>query len=445
MYNLANRDYLINRAKAKFTLKQRQSNNPIKYFTPIDHPELQQKAFLYSEKRNVNLFGGNRSGKTISGVVKVISYCLENPNSDAWAATWADMSVPIQQYEYHKMLPKDNNLVKYASFTDKRGFLNKLIIFANGSKLRFKTYEQGWESFQGASKDIIHLDEEAPEDIVKECKARLIDRNGILLRTMTPLNGITYTYDEVVLNEINDIEIVYWYFNSEYNPHINQEAQKRIIRSFAPKEAEVRSKGHFLNLTSGQAYYTFNEENIIDKFEYMPNRPLEISCDFNIDLMCWSIGQEHQTKDYEFDFVELEGQANTDLLCQMLKNKFPQHKAGWIFYGDISGNQRHPETSRTNWAIIKEHFPQADIYYQTIRNIKDRIDSTNARLKNNADEINLYITKNCKRAIKDFRQVTWEMLLNKAKAGKLTHTSDGISYKMFWKYPLTGKTVGKIW
>ena len=174
----------------------------------------------------------------------------------------------------------------------------------------------------------------------------------------------------------------------------------------------------------------------------MQNRPIEVSCDFNIDLMCWHIGQELNGEDITFDFVELEGQANTDLLCQMLKNKFDKHNGGWIFYGDIAGSARRPETSRTNWSIIKEHFPYAQIYYQNIKDIKGRIDSTNARIKNSRSDIKYFITKNCRRLIKDYRQVTWEMLLNKGKAGKLTHASDGESYKFHWKYPLVGKPKG---
>jgi phage terminase large subunit-like protein len=354
------------------------------------------------------------------------------------------MSVPVQQKKIYEYLPK-NDLVEYAVFSEKRGFTNKIIIFKNGSIIRFKTYEQGRESWQGTAKDLIWLDEEPPEDIVSECKARLIDKDGTLLRTMTPLNGITYTYDEIVLNEKNNSEVEYWFWSTFDNKKINQDAAHSTIAQYSEKEAEVRSMGHFLNLTTGNAYYPFADGNIIKSFEYLDYRPLEISCDFNVDLMCWHIGQERNGKDYTFDYVELEGQANTELLCNMLKNKFVSHKAGWIFYGDIAGTARRPETSRTNWAIIKDNFPSATIYYQSIRNIKDRVDSLNSRLCNSNKEINYYITENCKRLIKDYRQVTWEMLLNKNKAGKLTHASDGESYKMFWKYPLTGKIIGKQW
>ena len=126
----------------------------------------------------------------------------------------------------------------------------------------------------------------------------------------------------------------------------------------------------------------------------------------------------------------------------MVKNKYATHSGGWIFYGDIAGSARRPETSRTNWAIIKDNFPSAQIFYQNIKNIKDRIDSTNARIKNNRGEIKYQVTKNCKRLIKDYRQVTWEMLINKGKAGKLTHASDGESYKLHWKWDLRGRPTG---
>jgi len=428
---------------ARYVRHLRAQTRPSDYFVPLDHPQLDQRAFFESKKKNKGVFGGNRSGKTISGAVYVIQKCLDNPGFDCWGATWADLSVAIQQTEYYKMLPKDKS-VKYAKFTAQRGFSNRIILFENGSQIRFKTYDQGRESFQGASKDIIHLDEEPDQDIVSECKARLIDRNGEMIRTMTPLRGVTYTADEFLENEIGDPEVEFWYWDNRFNEHIDQKNLKRIIGGFAKKEQEVRQQGHFLNLTTGNAYYPFSEENIIDSFTYMNGQPLEVDCDFNVDLMCWNIAQERQGKDYVFDFVEIENQANTEQLCLALKKKYQNHRGGITFYGDITGNKRDPAASRTNWAIVKQHFPNAKICYQAIKNVKDRVDSFNGRIRN-AKGIHWYVTKNCRRLIKDMRQVTWEHLMSKSKAGKLTHASDGETYKMFWKHPLTGRITVKQW
>ena len=441
---------LMQKAKAKRELAIRQELFPISFFKPLEH----QNPFHKSKKKNKAIFGGNRSGKTINGAAYVVEKCCTVKNFKARASTWADLSVPIQQTKIYNLLPKDGS-VEF-SWSDKDGFYRKFIRFKNtGAILRFKTYEQGWKTYQGFDADLEWNDEEAPESIIKEQRARLIDRNGELIRTMTPLDGITYTYDEVVINQNKDEEVEYWYWRSDLNEYINQTALQRVIGSYAEKEAEVRSTGHFLNLTSGNAYYSFGEHNIVSDFDfermecidgefrYMKNRPLEISCDFNVDLMSWGIGQEYQMKDYQFDYIELERHANTELMCQTLKNKYANHNGGFIFYGDIAGNQRHPEASRTNWAIIKDEFPNAELCYQSIGNIKDRVDATNARFKNGRGEILAFVTRNCKRHIKDFRRVTWEYLINKnhkdVKNELLTHASDGESYKFMWKYDLRGK------
>ena len=421
---------LIRIAKIAKELELRRKLDPLKYFVPQDY----QQAFFKSKKKNKAIFGGNRSGKTLCSAAYMIKKCINNRNFTARASTWADMSVPIQQKTVYDLLPKKE--IEYADYSEKRGFVNKIIIFNNGSKIRFKTYEQGRQSYQGAGLDLEWDDEEPPEEIVAEQKARLIDRGGELIRSMTPLNGITYTYDEIIVNEKNNPEVEYWFWDSTKNIYLDKTSLENILDNYAQKEAEVRRTGHFQNLKTGLCYYAFSDENIVDKFEYMPNRPLEISCDFNISLMSWHIGQELNGIDYTFDFVELRDFANTELLCQMLKEKYREHKGGFIFYGDISGNQRHPEASLTNWAIIQNNFPDAKIYYQNIKNIKDRVDAVNSRLKNNRGEIKYLITKNCKQLIRDYRRVTWEMLMNKNKAGDLTHASDGESYKLYWKHPI---------
>lgn len=59
----------------------------------------------------------------------------------------------------------------------------------------FKSYDQGFASFQGADKDIIWLDEEPDLNIYTECLTRTMTTNGIVICTFTPLLGLS----EVVL------------------------------------------------------------------------------------------------------------------------------------------------------------------------------------------------------------------------------------------------------
>jgi len=61
--------------------------------------------------------------------------------------------------------------------------------------IRFKTYEQGRQAFEGEACDVISLDEdvkgETNEAIYGECQARTTTTRGIIMVTMTPLLGLT--------------------------------------------------------------------------------------------------------------------------------------------------------------------------------------------------------------------------------------------------------------
>jgi phage terminase large subunit-like protein len=62
------------------------------------------------------------------------------------------------------------------------------------SRLLFKTYDQGRESFQAAAVDVMLLDEEPPSDIYSESLTRTMSTvpgkpNGIVMCSFTPLKG----------------------------------------------------------------------------------------------------------------------------------------------------------------------------------------------------------------------------------------------------------------
>jgi phage terminase large subunit-like protein len=63
-------------------------------------------------------------------------------------------------------------------------------LIANGYRVS-NSYDQGRAKFQGTSKDLVWLDESAPLDVYTECLTRLLTRNGIIMLTFTPLDGIT--------------------------------------------------------------------------------------------------------------------------------------------------------------------------------------------------------------------------------------------------------------
>lgn len=68
------------------------------------------------------------------------------------------------------------------------------------SLLRFKSYEEGRESFQATDLDVILFDEEPPQAIYTEGFLRTMVKQGLAICTFTPLNG----WSEVVEQFLGD-------------------------------------------------------------------------------------------------------------------------------------------------------------------------------------------------------------------------------------------------
>lgn len=59
------------------------------------------------------------------------------------------------------------------------------------SRVGFKSYDQKRRSFEGTAKDGIWFDEEPPEDVANEALLRTMTTKGILMYTLTPMQGLT--------------------------------------------------------------------------------------------------------------------------------------------------------------------------------------------------------------------------------------------------------------
>ena len=168
------------------------------------------------------IFGGNRTGKTHTGVFEDVLHLTglyprwwkgwrwDRP-IDMWVATdTAKNTRDILQEKFcgrpgvpaelgTGMIPRD----LFASPpTLKHGtpsaYETVFVHHASGgtSTLMFKSYDQGREAFQGTQQDLIHLDEEPDIEIYSECALRLLstvpgEPNGKLILTETPLLGIS--------------------------------------------------------------------------------------------------------------------------------------------------------------------------------------------------------------------------------------------------------------
>jgi phage terminase large subunit-like protein len=143
------------------------------------------------------------------------------------------------------------------------------------SRLTFKSYEQGRQSFEGVEQDVIWLDEECPMGIYGECLIRTMatrpgDPGGIVMLTFTPLQGLT----DVVLQFLQEGEMPQenevdgrYVINATWDdaPHLSEAEKADLLAATPPHLRDARTKG-IPHLGAGAIYPIDPEEFVIDPF-----------------------------------------------------------------------------------------------------------------------------------------------------------------------------------
>ena len=181
-------------------LVRRHKANPLKYAKM----HKKQQAATIANAAIRALFWGNRVGKTEWGAMEVARYATaEHPNRaleppyEIWCACPSfDAQEDTTQKKLSSYLPPS----RIKKITKLRGDIIRTIKLDNDVTIKFMSYEQNREKFQGAGKRLIWFDEEPPKDIWDECLAREEAGQDLdIILTMTPIKGMTWVYDDIYL------------------------------------------------------------------------------------------------------------------------------------------------------------------------------------------------------------------------------------------------------
>lgn len=138
----------------------------------------------------------------------------------------------------------------------------KTLELANGSKLEFMSYEQDLEKFAGTSRDFIWYDEEPPEAIFDECNQRLVDKAGDWWMTMTPVEGMTWTYDRIYLEARTNPNFFVVEVITDENPYVNSVEIDVLQTGMTADDKKARRQGQYVQI--GGLIYKVSEANFID-------------------------------------------------------------------------------------------------------------------------------------------------------------------------------------
>jgi phage terminase large subunit-like protein len=249
-----------------------------------------QIVFHKCKKRNRWVFGGNRSGKTECGAVESIwlatgthPYRKNRKDVFGWVVSLSQqVQRDVAQRKILAYLPKSRivDIVMLSGRKDspESGIIDQIKVknaLGGTSVIGFKSCDQGREKFQGASLDFVWFDEEPPRDIYEECLMRVMDREGDIFGTMTPLKGRTFLYDEIYLNTKGNKEIWYEFMTWEDNPYLAKKEIKYLENALSASALDGRKYGRFSE-GAGLVYSEFDEEVHVIKPFAIPKEWQEI-------------------------------------------------------------------------------------------------------------------------------------------------------------------------
>ncbi|MBR7186180.1 MAG: terminase family protein [Clostridia bacterium] len=244
-----------------------------------------QLAFHRSKKRNRWVFGGNRSGKTECGAAEAVwmargnhPYRKNRREVFGWVVSpTAQVQRDVAQKKILRYLRPDwiADIVMTSGRKDApmSGVIDQIYVknvFGGTSVIGFKSADQGRERFQGSSLDFVWFDEEPPKEIYEECRMRVVDREGDIFGTMTPLKGLTFVYEEIYLNPKNDPQIWYEFMEWADNPYLSKKEITLLENTMDETTLQSRRFGRFCT-REGLVYPEFDESvHVIPPFDIPP-------------------------------------------------------------------------------------------------------------------------------------------------------------------------------
>ncbi|MGN0818992.1 MAG: terminase large subunit domain-containing protein [Christensenellaceae bacterium] len=388
-----------------------------------DKVHKKQMAFHRCKKKNRWVFGGNRSGKTECGAVEAVymargihPYRKNRESVFGWVVS---LSTQVQRDVAQKKILHYLNpdwivdivMLQGRKDSPQNGVIDQITIknvFGKNSVIGFKSCDQGREKFQGSSLDFVWFDEEPPQDIYEECKMRVLDRNGDVFGTMTPLKGLTFIYDEIYLNKYNSKEVWYEFMEWADNPYLDKKEIKKLSESLSDDALESRRFGRFRSAT-GLVYTEFDENlHVIDPVELPKEWQETLSIDpgLNNPLSCHWYCVDYDGNVY---VVAEHFEAKKDIEYHSQRIKEISDRLNWK--RDRSGRISALIDSASNQRTLASPKSVSELFYEqgilVNTNVNKDLFSGIARVKDYFKNNKIFIFKNCVNLIRELKSYWW--------------------------------------
>ena len=401
--------------------------------------------------------GGYGSGKTFAGSLLGILLALKFPGIRGL--------VGAQTYT----LVRDTTLQTYFEHLDNFGFtegkdydwsssLQKLT-FKNGSEILFRHFD---EPNKLKSLNLGFVEIEEMSDIPYDTFKMLLGR----MRQKVKKSWKDFTYR--IFGHTNPETCrgwVYKTFKENKSPNYRLISAPTTQNIYLPKgfcdELKKVYDEQYYNIfvlaqngeyNNGLVIKDFSDENI-KEITYQPEMDLHISCDFNVDPMCWVFAHKTDDKVFYFDEIAMEN-TTTAKACNEFYRRYPNHKGKIIVNGDVSGDNRSCTSEYTNYVIINKKLLQfgydVEIQIKAFNPpIKNRIMAFNSKVRSANGEVCLFVDKKCEKLLYNIYNLkykegsskidipTYQQIKQSKELKFLSHPMDAASYLVDFYWPIT--------
>lgn len=401
--------------------------------------------------------GGYGSGKTFAGSLLGILLALKFPGIRGL--------VGAQTYT----LVRDTTLQTYFEHLDNFGFtegkdydwsssLQKLT-FKNGSEILFRHFDEP-NKLKSLNLGFVEIEEmsDIPYDTFKMLLGRMRQKVKKCWKDFT-YRIFGHTNPETCRGW------VYKTFKENKSPNYRLISAPTTQNIYLPKgfcdELKKVYDEQYYNIfvlaqngeyNNGLVIKDFSDENI-KEITYQPEMDLHISCDFNVDPMCWVFAHKTDDKVFYFDEIAMEN-TTTAKACDEFYRRYPNHKGKIIVNGDASGDNRSCTSEYTNYVIINKKLLQfgydVEIQIKAFNPpIKNRIMAFNSKVRSANGEVCLFVDKKCEKLLYNIYNLkykegsskidipTYQQIKQSKELKFLSHPMDAASYLVDFYWPIT--------
>tara|TARA_X000001382_G_C3167413_1_gene178317 strand:+ start:483 stop:1808 length:1326 start_codon:yes stop_codon:yes gene_type:complete len=378
-----------------------------------------QRQVYEAQERFKLLCSGRRFGKTYLCITRLLNWALEKPESLNWYVTANyRMAKQIAWRQLKDMAPRD--------LVVKQNESDLSLEFINGAQIALRGADNE-DSLRGVSLSSLVVDEAA---YVKKSawemvlRPALSDQGGPAWFITTPA-GLNWFHDlwEQAKDQTDWRTFSFTTLEGGNVPKAEIEAAKRTLDERTFRQEYLAS----FETLSGRVYPGFTDENISDDVSDTGGA-IYWGTDFNVSIMAGVLGSRVGDTLHIWDELAVQ-QSNTDEVCAMLKQRFPDRKI--IAYPDPTGSARKTSSAgKTDHDIIRR-FGFGCVSPRAPWAVKDKINATNWMIKTAKGQMRLFVHPRCKHTIKALKNVTYKQGAEDYvidKTANIEHWTDGLGY-----------------